>query len=213
MNKVPTAPTRPVRPAPARRGRRPGRPETRAQVLEVARRRFLAEGYQAVTMRSIATEAGVDAALVSYFFGSKRGLFGAALALTANPPELLLAALPGDPVSLPERVLAGLVAAWDDPRQGGPLRVLVTAAVQEPGVARLITDAFEHEMVDRVADHIGGPHARLRAGAFVAQLAGLVFTRYVLRLEPLASITADEIVRHFAPGLRAALQGPRPVRT
>ena len=213
MNKVPMSPTRPVRPAPARRGRRPGRPETRAQVLEVARRRFLAEGYQTVTMRSIATEAGVDAALVSYFFGSKRGLFGAALALTANPPELLLAALPGDPVSLPERVLAGLVAAWDDPRQGGPLRVLVTAAVQEPGVARLLTDAFEHEMVDRVADHIGGPHARHRAGAFVAQLAGLVFTRYVLRLEPLASMTPDEIVRHFAPGLRAALQGPRPVRT
>jgi AcrR family transcriptional regulator len=206
MNKTPAGPTT------GRRGRRPGRPETRAQVLDVARRRFLAEGYQVVTMRSIATEAGVDAALVSYFFGSKRGLFGAALALTANPPELLLAALPGDPVSLPERVLAGLLGAWDDPRQGGPLRILVTAAVQEPEIARLLTDAFEHEMVDRVADHIGGPHARHRAGAFVAQLAGLVFTRYVLRLEPLASMTADEIVRHFAPGLRAALHTPRPVR-
>ena len=118
-------------------------------MLDVARRRFLAEGYQAVTLRSIATEAGVDAALVSYFFGSKRGLFGAALALTANPPELLLAALSGDPASLPERVLAGLLAAWDDPQQGGPLRVLITAAVQDPGVARLLTDAFEHEMAAR----------------------------------------------------------------
>src|SRR6187551_854411 len=118
----------PPPPATGRRGRRPGRPETRTQVLAVARRRFLAEGYQAVTLRSIATEVGVDVALVSYFFGSKRGLFGAALALTANPPDLLLAALPGDPASLPERVLARLLAAWDDPRQGGPLRVLVTAA-------------------------------------------------------------------------------------
>jgi AcrR family transcriptional regulator len=197
--------------APGRRGRRPGRPETRAQVLDVARRRFLAEGYQAVTLRSIAAEAGVDVALVSYFFGSKRGLFGATLALTANPPDLLLAALPGDPVSLPERVLAALLGAWDDPEQSGPLRLLVTAAVQEPEVARLLTDAFEHEMVDRVADHIGGPHARYRAGAFVAQLAGLVFTRYVLRLQPLASMTADEITRHLAPGLRAALHVPRPV--
>jgi AcrR family transcriptional regulator len=207
MNKVA------ARPTTGRRGRRPGRPESRAQVLDVARRRFLAEGYRAVTLRSIATEAGVDAALVSYFFGSKRGLFGAALALTANPPDLLLAALPGDPASLPERVLAGLLGAWDDPRQGGPLRVLVTAAVQDPEVARLLTDAFEHEMVDRMADHIGGPHARHRAGAFVAQLAGLVFTRYVLRLEPVASMSADEIVRHFAPGLRAALHGPRPVHS
>jgi AcrR family transcriptional regulator len=197
--------------APGRRGRRPGRPETRAQLLDVARRRFLAEGYQAVTMRSIAAEAGVDAALVSYFFGSKRGLFGAVLALTANPPELLRAALPGDPATLPERVLGALLGAWDDPGQRGPLRVLVTAAVQDPEVARLLTDAFEHEMVDRVADHIGGPHARYRAAAFVSQLAGLVFSRYVLRLEPLASMTADEITRHLAPGLRAALHGPRPV--
>ena len=88
---------------------------------------------------------------------------------------------------------------------------MVTAAVQDPELARLLTEVFEHEMVDRIAEHIGGPHARYRAGAFVAQLAGLVFTRYVLRLEPVASMTADEIVRHLAPGLRAALHGPRPV--
>src|SRR3954463_9581010 len=108
-------------PVQGRRGRRPGRPETRVHVLDVARRRFLAEGYQAVTMRSIAAEAGVDAALVSYFFGSKRGLFGAVLALTANPPELLRAALPGAPAPLPERVLGALPRAWDAPRQSGPL--------------------------------------------------------------------------------------------
>jgi AcrR family transcriptional regulator len=209
---VAAAPARTARPTSSRRGRRPGRPETRAQVLDVARRRFLAEGYQAVTLRSIAAEAGVDAALVSYFFGSKRGLFGAVLTLTANPPELLRAALPGDPASLPERVLSALLGAWDDPAQSGPLRLLVTAAVQDPEVARLLADAFEREMVDRIAEHIGGPHARYRAGAFVAQLAGLVLTRYVLRLEPLASMTADEIARHLAPGLRAALHGPRPLR-
>jgi len=74
------------------RGRRPGRPETRAEILAVARRRFLAQGYQAVTMRAVAEDAGVDAALISYFFGSKKGLFGATLALSANPPEILLGA-------------------------------------------------------------------------------------------------------------------------
>ena len=85
------------KPAGAARGRRPGRPETRAEVLEVARRRFLADGYQAVTLRSVAAEAGVDAALISYYFGSKKGLFGAAMALSANPPEAVLEALAGDP--------------------------------------------------------------------------------------------------------------------
>ncbi|MGZ4597086.1 MAG: helix-turn-helix domain-containing protein, partial [Actinomycetes bacterium] len=104
-------------------------------MLDVARRRFLAEGYARVTLRSIAAEAGVDVALVSYFFGSKKGLFGAALALPANPPELLLGALAGDPATLPERVLRTLVHAWDDPQHGAPLRVMVTAAVQDREVA------------------------------------------------------------------------------
>jgi AcrR family transcriptional regulator len=168
------------------RGRRPGRPETRAQILAVARRRFLAQGYQAVTMRAVATEAGVDAALISYFFGSKKGLFGATLALSANPPEILLRALPGDPATLPERVLRALVRAWDDPEHGQPLRVMVTAAIAEPEVARLLKEVIEREMI--------------------------VLTRYVLQLDPIATMTVDEIVHHLAPGLRSALTVRSPTR-
>ena len=215
MNYLPADPPAtdpPITAAPPRssRGRRPGRPQTRQLVLDVARRRFLSEGYQSVTMRSIAAEAGVDAALVSYFFGSKKGLFGAALALPANPPEVLAGALPGDPATLPERVLVALLSAWDDPGRGAPLRVMVTAAVQDRELGQLLKEVLEREMIDRVADHIGGPNARYRAGAFAAQLAGLVFSRYVLRTDPVATMTADEISRYLAPGLRAALYGTRP---
>ena len=102
------------------RGRRPGRPETRVEVLEVARRRFLADGYQAVTMRSVAAEAGVDAALISYYFGSKKGLFGAALALSANPPEVLLGALAGDLETLPERALSDRCTPGTTPKAATP---------------------------------------------------------------------------------------------
>jgi AcrR family transcriptional regulator len=200
MNKSPAGP----------RGRRPGRPETRAQVLDVARRRFLAEGYQSVTLRSIAAEADVDVALVSYFFGSKKGLFGAALALPTNPPEVLLGALPGDPATLPERVLTALLRSWNDPERGAPLRVMLTASIQDPELSRLLKEVFEREMITRVAEHIGGANAHYRAGAFCSQLAGLVFARYVLRVDPIASMTVDELTRHLAPGLRAALQGARP---
>ena len=177
----------------------------------MARRRFLADGYQAVTMRSIAAEAGVDAALISYYFGSKKGLFGAALALSANPPEVLLRALAGDPATLPERVLSALLHAWDDPERRAAARH-GQAAVQDPDLARLLREVLEREIVDRVAEHLGGADARLRAAAFVTQLAGVVFARYVLRVEPVATMKVDELVRHLAPGLRAALIGPRPVR-
>ena len=165
-----------------------------------------------MTMRSVAAEAGVDAALVSYFFGSKKGLFGAALALPANPPELLRGALAGDPASLPERVLGALVRAWDDPVQGGPLRAMVDRGGAGPGPRPPAPEVLEREMIDRIAEHLGGADARYRAAAFASQLSGVVFSRYLMRLEPVASMDVDELTRFLAPGLRAALHGPRPVR-
>ena len=44
-------------------------------------------------------------------------------------------------------------------------------------------------------------------------MAGLILTRFVLRLEPMASMPPDEIVRVFAPPLRTVLLEPvRPRR-
>lgn len=198
-------------PGSVRRGRRPGRSDSRAQILEVARRRFLAEGYQAVTLRSVAAEASVDVALISYYFGSKKGLFGAALGLVANPPEILAAALPGDPATRSERVLRALLATWDDAGRGAELRLLVGAATQEPDLARLLAEVFEREMFARIAETLPGPHREQRAAAMGVQLAGVVFARYILRMEPVASMSVDELVRHLLPGLHAALH-PAPGR-
>jgi AcrR family transcriptional regulator len=191
---------------PESRGRRPGRPETRAKVLDVARARFLADGYQAATMRSIAAEAGVDAALISYFFGSKRGLFAASMALTANPTDVLLKALAGDHATLPERLVRALVETWDDPAHGGRLRAMVGAAVADHESGRLLQEVIDREMIDRIAEHLGGANAPFRAAAVIVQLSGIVFARYVLALAPVATMSVDELVHYLAPGLRAVLR-------
>jgi AcrR family transcriptional regulator len=196
---------------PGRRGRRAGSPDTRAQILAVARRRFLSDGYDAVTLRAVAAEADVDLALVSYYFGSKKGLFGAALALSANPAEILLHALDGEPATLPQRTLRALLAAWEDPQAGAPLRGMLAGATQDEATAALVREVIEREMIDKIAARIGGRDAHRRAGAFCAQMAGLIVTRFVLRLEPVASMSADEIVRLFGPPLGLVL-GVRPQR-
>ncbi|MHB9856693.1 TetR/AcrR family transcriptional regulator [Streptomyces sp. YIM S03343] len=191
-----------------RRGRRAGNPDTRAEILAVARRQLLTDGYHGLRMRAVAAEAGVDVALVSYYFGSKKGLFGAALSLSVSPPDALQAAIAGDPATLPERVLRTLVAAWDDPVQGEQLRLMVNAAMHEPDVARLLRDVLQTEMVHQLADRIGGVDATARAAAFGAQLAGLILVRYVLAINPIASMPVDELVHFATPGLRAAMRGP-----
>src|SRR5688572_9382073 len=71
------------------RGRRPGASDTRDTILAAARERFAAHGYDRTRIRDVAADAGVDAALVHYFFKSKDGLFAAAMELPFSPPDLL----------------------------------------------------------------------------------------------------------------------------
>jgi AcrR family transcriptional regulator len=175
----------------------------------VARRRFLADGYDAVSLRSIAAEAAVDPALINYHFGSKRGLFGAVLALTVNPPDLLARELAGPLNSLPERLVRAVVTAWDDPASGGSLRGVLQAALREPEVARLVRGMAEREIIGRIAERLGGADAPRRAALAASQIMGLLVGRYVLHIEPLASMSADELAQRMGPTLRTALAGPR----
>lgn len=193
------------------RGRRPAGSGSREAVLEAARRQFLANGYQSVTMRSIAAEAGVDPALVSYYFGSKSALFGKAMRLVVNPPAVVDEALRGDPAKLPERLLRGALTIWDDPETSGPLLPMVAAAGQDPALARLLRELFEREMIARVATALGGDaEAKRRAGYVAVLMGGLVFTRYILKIGPVASASVDEVVEMLAPPLRAVLGTSRP---
>ena len=187
------------------RGRRRGKPETRAAVLAAARARFLADGYDGASLRSIAADAGVDVALLSYFFGSKRGLFGAALALPVNPLDVLQSEIDGDLATLPERLLTRLLAIWDEPATGEPLKALGRAAISDPDLGRLVRQTIGTEIVGRMTERIGGPQATQRAVAFTTQVAGIILTRYLIGFEPMASMGRDDVVRTMAPTLRYPL--------
>ena len=193
------------KPQHRRRGRRPGNPDTRERVLAAARDRLLAHGYAATTLRAVAADAGVDVALIGYYFGSKQGLFSAVMVLAVSPPAVLTAALEGDPARLPERLVAAVTAAWDDPRTGAPLRTLVTSALQEPAGQRALVEFLEREVVSRLAERLGGPRATARAAAAVTTIAGLVFTRYLLGLPSLAGTSRGQLVHDLAPAIRASL--------
>ena len=187
------------------RGRRPGSPDTQEAIRQAARERFLRDGYQGVSMRAVAGDAGVDVALVSYYFGSKQGLFGAAMALPANPAELLAAELAGDPQTLPERLLRSLLFVWDAPETGAPLRALAASAASDPDLNRLVREVIGREIIDQLAAHLGTSDARQRAATFATQVAGLIFSRYIFQFEPMASMSPDDIVDRIAPLLRLAL--------
>ncbi len=190
---------------PIGRGRRAGNPETRETIRQAARAHFLSAGYRDATLRSIAADAGVDVALVSYYFGSKRDLFTAAMALPVNPADTVAAMLEGDDATLAVRMLRGMLAVWDAPESGGPLVALAGTVLSDPGVRRLAAEAVAREIVAPLAERIGGPDAGTRAAAFGTQVSGVIFSRYLLRIEPIASMPAEEIVRALAPSLALTL--------
>ncbi len=195
---------RPSRRGRPRRGRPPGQAsDARERIRDAARHRFMAEGYQDVTMRAVAADAGVDVALVSYYFESKHGLFAAALALPVNPLERIGPALAVADDEVADSLLRTFLSVWDDPETGTPLRAVAAAAVADANLARLVREMVTRELLPVIGARIGSPQ---RAGAIVTTMAGLIFTRYLLRLEPIASLPPDGVVALLGPVLTAAVR-------
>jgi Tetracyclin repressor-like, C-terminal domain len=116
--------------------------------------------------------------------------------------------------SLPERLVHTVLRVWDDPETGPSLRALLEVLVREPPVARTFAEMMEQEMLPSIAARLGDDaDATRRAALVTSQIGGMIFTRYVLRIEPIASMSHQELARRMAPGMRAALVVPgRPSR-
>ncbi|HWJ81967.1 MAG TPA: TetR family transcriptional regulator [Nocardioides sp.] len=194
----------------ARRGRRPGSPDTRAAILAAARERFAAAGFGGTTIRAVAADAGVDAALVHHYFGTKDDLFLAALALPVDPRQLLAAAVTGPAEEAAGQLLRTFLAAWDDPALQPGLLAAVRR-VLEPGGDKLIREGFLPVVVVPIGERLGVERPDLRMPLVASQVIGLILARYVVRIEPIASMTAEELVAVYAPTIQRYLTGPLPL--
>ena len=192
-----------------RRGRRPGAPDTRAAILTAARSRFAAEGYAGTTIRSVAAEAGVDAALVHHYFGSKDELFLAALQLPVDPRVLLGPVVAQGPEGAGERLLGTFLAAWDDPTLQ-PALLAVARGMLDPDAGRLVTQGFLPVVIQPIGHALGLDRPDVRMTLVASQVMGLILMRYLLRVEPLASMSQPDLVATYAPVIQRFLTGPLP---
>jgi AcrR family transcriptional regulator len=198
-----------VRVATTRRGRRPGSPDTRAAILAEARSLFAEKGYAGTSLRAVATAAGVDAALVHHYFGTKDDLFLAALQLPVDPRVVLLPATEAGPDGAGERLLRVFLSVWDDPELQ-PSLLGAFRGVVEPDGQRLLRDGFLPAVLGPVGVALGIERPDVRMPLLASQMLGLILMRYVLAVEPVASMTADEILAIYAPTLQRYLTGPLP---
>ncbi|HEV7790956.1 MAG TPA: TetR family transcriptional regulator [Pseudonocardia sp.] len=195
--------TRPPRPV----GRRPGPTQTRADILAAAQTAFTEDGYAGATIRRVAGAAGVDQALVLHYFGSKDGLFAAAL--RANPPirGLVELATQGDIHTLGERLVRQYLELWEDPESSGRLLAVFRAASVSPSAAATVAAFIGEAVMAPLARSIGSENAELRATLAGSHLFGTAAARYVLRVEPLASLDGEVLVGYLGPVIQHYLTG------
>jgi hypothetical protein len=124
-----------------------------------------------------------------------------------------VSALEGDPAALADRLLDAVTALWEDP-SGAGFSAMDGTALRDEDVMRVFREFLAREVLGRIADHLGGRDATERATAAVAVIGGLIFTRYLNPLGPVAVLDAVDVRRILGPALRAALYGrPRSTRS
>jgi len=188
------------------RGRRPGAPDTRAEVLAAARASFAEKGFRGTTIRAVAASAGVDPALVHHYFGSKDDLFLAALEMPVDPRELLAPVVAQGPDGAGERLLRTFLSVWDDPEIQVRLLAVVRSVLGDDE-GRLLKDGFIPVVVGPVLAQLVKDRPEVRIPLVASQVIGLIVTRYVLALPPMAQMPAEDVVARIGPVLQHYLTG------
>jgi len=176
---------------------------TRRAILSAARATFAERGYEQTTIRAVAARAGVDASMVMRYFQSKAGLFTTAVTMDLQAPDLRSA-----PASQRGELLARMfISRWEDPLRGDELIAMLRTAATSEVVAGQLQAVLRQQIIGPIAA-LGDPRAAERGTLIAAQMLGVALCRYILRVDPLASLPSDEVVAAVAPSVQRYLSGP-----
>jgi len=187
-------------------GRRPGTTRTKEIILAVAQQQFVEHGFEHTSIRSIARDAGVNPSLVMHFFANKSGLYAEAIIPVHRPLADIHTALAGDRNTVGWRLATYILTMLEDSATG-PLAIgLMRASMTEPA-ATMLKDVLEKYIIEAITTVAINDRPRLRAELVCAQYTGIVMTRYIQKIEPLASTAPDEVIALIAPALQRYVAG------
>jgi AcrR family transcriptional regulator len=188
-----------------RSGRRPGDAQTKAAIADAARRRFARAGYEATTIRAIADDAGVDPALVLYFFASKDALFAACVDWPFDPATELPALIGDRRAGVGSRLARLMLDTWDAEDGRNLVVAQLRAAMSHETAGRQLRAFLESEILGPLTAALRCDKPDLRGSLVASQLVGLGIARHVLKLEPLASLPREDVVALVGPQVQRAL--------
>lgn len=189
-------------------GRRAGSPDTRSEILDAARVEFADNGYDRATIRAIATRAGVDPALIHHYFGTKGQLFAESVDIPGPTTGALRVVVAADREQLGRHLAETFFTVWEQEEARSALLGILRAAMGGEDQAVVAFRQFlTTALMEQIAPKIEGENRRLRALLMASQLVGVAMTRYVMKLEPIASTPIGEIVELVAPRIQSYVDG------
>ena len=185
---------------------------TKERILDAARAAFARRGYDGTTVRTVAAEAGVAPNLITRYFGGKSGLFRAATTAELGVESIL----PGPTGQLGDRIAANVVRRWEAAAAGDPLLMMLRSAGTSDEAARELGELFQRQAARPLAAHLvrglgcASAAAEDRAAAIGTLILGLVTTRYVVRVGPLAEADPRDLEAWLADRIQLLLDRPAP---
>jgi AcrR family transcriptional regulator len=193
-----------------RPGPKDGRGVLADRILTAARALFATRGYGSTSLRRVADEAGVDVALVSYYFKNKAGLLDAALALPAEFAARVAEAANAPIDRRGHVIVATHMKAWENQATANILRSAILAAANEPSAMERVRIIYARRFLDVVASGLPQDERHLRAGLIASQMLGLAMVRYVWRVGALADLPLETVDKLVSPVIQGYLTGPLP---
>lgn len=181
---------------------------TRERILARARQTFAEKGFAAASVRSIATSAGVDQALVHRYFGTKQELF-----LTATELPVTIGSAMAKVLELPvDQLGTGLVEAavrmWDSDASEALVsraKSILTSSDAGPTVEDVIFGALLGELPGLIDPEYG--YGSQRVALVATQMVGLLITRKVVGIEPIRSMPVEQLSALVGPTIQRYLTG------
>jgi AcrR family transcriptional regulator len=187
------------------RGPREQRGVLEERILRTARASFASNGYAGTSLRSVAVAAGVDPALLHYYFQNKRGLLEAVLVLPVGFLEGIAQASAAPMQQRGRSLVEATLTIWEQAEAAETLRSIILTAAHEPIAMQRLREVFAIHILKAVAENLPDDEKHLRVGLVASQLVGLAMTRYVWQVGTLVDLPPALIVDLIAPTIQRYL--------
>ncbi len=168
------------------------------KILVAARAEFVEKGYDPTTMSAIAKRAGCTSAMITYYFESKQRLFRACFNLPLDPAETILEHLSEGREGAGDRIARRAFQFYEEGTSGETLRVLMQTLMTDAGTSQRFRDYIRNDVIGEVGAKLGIT-TELAEEVEIAMAAtfGIITMRYIVRLEPLASMPKERLIREL----------------